>query len=69
MEGRKKEYEYEVKWKDRSIESNSWLSSEKLTGYSKLYEKVIRLIDQKISNKENIASRPLTTQNVEKHLR
>ena len=68
MEGRKKEYEYEVKWKDRSIESNSWLSSEKLTGYSKLYEKVIRLIDQKISNKENIASRPLTTQNVEKHL-
>ena len=36
--------------------------------YSKIYEKVIRLIDQKISNKENLASRPLTSQNVEKHL-
>jgi len=68
MEGRKKEYEYEVKWIDMSIDSNSWISSDTLVKYNKLYEKVIRLIDQKISNKENIACRPLTTQNVEKHL-
>ena len=68
MEGRKKEYEYEVKWKDMSIDCNSWLSSDILIKYNKLYEKVIRLINQKISNKENIASRPLTMQNVEKHL-
>ena len=68
MDGRKKEYEYEVKWKDKSFESNSWLGKEILVKYSKIYEKVIRLIDQKISNKENMASRPLTMENVEKHL-
>lgn len=68
MEGRKKEYEYEVKWKDKSFENNSWITKEQLAKYSKLYEKVIRLIDQKISNKENMASRPLTMENVEKHL-
>ena len=68
MEGRKKEYEYEVKWKDKSFENNSWITKEQLAKYSKLYEKVIRLVDQKISNKENMASRPLTMENVEKHL-
>jgi len=68
MEGRKKEYEYEVKWVDKSFESNSWICSDKLITYSKLYEKVIRLINQKIANKENIISRPLTAENVEKHL-
>jgi elongation factor 3 len=68
MEGRKKEYEYETKWLDRSFENNSWLSAETLVKYSKLYEKVLRIIDQRISNKENMASRPLTSQNVERHL-
>lgn len=68
MEGRKKEFEYEVKWKDKSFENNSWVTKEQLVKYSKLYEKVVRLIDQKISNKENMASRPLTMENVEKHL-
>ena len=32
----KKEFEYEVKWKDRSIDNNSWLSAEKLIKYSKI---------------------------------
>ena len=68
MEGRKKEYEYEVKWKDKSFDFNSWLTKEQLVKYSKIYEKVIRVIDQKISNKENMASRPLTVENVERHL-
>ena len=68
MEGRKKEFEYEVKWKDKSFDNNSWITKEQLVKYSKIYEKVVRLIDQKISNKENMASRPLTMQNVEKHL-
>ena len=68
MEGRKKEYEYEVKWKDKSFDFNSWLTKEQLVKYSKIYEKVIRVIDQKISNKENMASRPLTMENVERHL-
>ena len=68
IEGRKKEYEYEVKWKDKSFENNSWLGAIELGKYSKIYEKVIRMIDQKISNKDNLASRPLTHENVEKHL-
>lgn len=68
MEGRKKEYEYEVKWQDKSFENNSWLSAVELEKYSRIYEKVIRMINQKISNKENLASRPLTQENVEKHL-
>ena len=68
MEGRKKEYEYEVKWKDKSFDFNSWLTKEQLVKYNKIYEKVIRVIDQKISNKENMASRPLTMENVERHL-
>lgn len=68
MEGRKKEYEYEVKWMDKSFEHNSWLSVQTLVKYNKIYEKVIRMIDQKISNKENLAIRALTNENVEQHL-
>ena len=68
MEGRKKEYEYEVKWADKPFDSNSWLTSVELIKYNKIYEKVIRMIDQRISNKLNMASRPLTQENVEKHL-
>ena len=68
MEGRKKEYEYEVKWADKPFDSNSWLTSVELVKFNKIYEKVIRMIDQRISNKLNMASRPLTQENVEKHL-
>jgi elongation factor 3 len=68
IEGRKKEYEYEVKWKDKSYESNCWLSYQQLIKFNSIYEKVIRMIDHKISNKDNLASRPLTNENVEKHL-
>ena len=66
IEGRKKEYE--VKWQNKSYEYNSWISYPELIKYNKIYDKVIRIIDQKISNKENMASRPLTNENVEKHL-
>jgi elongation factor 3 len=68
IEGRKKEYEYEVKWADKSFEHNSWISANELIKYNKIYDKVIRMIDQKIANKDNLASRPLTNENVEKHL-
>jgi elongation factor 3 len=67
-EGRKKDYEYETAWKDRSQESNSWILADTLIKYNKLYEKVIKQIDQKIAARENMFSRPLTQQNVEKHL-
>jgi elongation factor 3 len=68
IEGRKKEYEYEVKWVDKSFEHNSWINANELSKYNKIYDKVIRMIDQKIANKDNLASRPLTNENVEKHL-
>ena len=67
-EGRKKDFEYETSWKDKGQESNSWILADTLIKYNKLYEKVIKQIDQKIAARENMFSRPLTQQNVEKHL-
>ena len=37
MEGRKKEYEYEVKWADKPFDSNSWLTSVEIIKYNKIY--------------------------------
>jgi elongation factor 3 len=68
MEGKKKIYEYEVNWQDKPAELNSWIKAEDLIKYNKIYEKVIKMIDQKISARENMFSRPLTTENVERHL-
>ena len=68
MEGKKKIYEYEVSWQDKPADLNSWLKVEDLLKYNKIYEKVIKMIDQKISARENMFSRPLTTENVERHL-
>jgi elongation factor 3 len=68
MEGRKKEYEYEVRWKDKDFSQNSWLSEDILVKYNKIYEKVLRMIDHKIASREQMAIKPLTQENVEKHL-
>jgi elongation factor 3 len=68
MEGKKKVYEYEVNWKDKSQEANSWLKADDLIKFNKIYDKVIRMIDQKISARDNMFCRPLTQSNVEKHL-
>jgi elongation factor 3 len=68
QEGRKKDYEYEVKWKDKDFSQNSWLSEETLIKYSKIYDKVLRMIDHKITSREQMAIKPLTQENVEKHL-
>jgi elongation factor 3 len=68
MEGKKKIFEYEVSWKDKPHECNSWLKADDLSKFNKIYEKVIKMIDQKISARENMFSRPLTMGNVEKHL-
>ena len=65
---RKKVYEYEVSWRERSHESNSWYTEEQLVKFSKIYTKILRIIDLKISNREMVAARPLTNENVEKHL-
>jgi len=36
--------------------------------FSKIYTKILRIIDMKIANREMVAARPLTNENVEKHL-
>jgi elongation factor 3 len=68
MEGKKKMYQYEVSWKDKSYDSNSWLTSEELIKFNKIYEKMIRMIDHKISARENMLGRALTKESVETHL-
>lgn len=65
---KKKSFEYEVIWKDRPVECNSWYSDTDLIKFNKVFEKVIRSIDQKIANKDSMMAMPLTQANVEKHL-
>ena len=67
-DGRKKEYEYEVIWKNKSMDSNSWIKDTELIKYNKIYEKIIRMVNQKIDNQANMMANPLTQSNVEKHL-
>jgi elongation factor 3 len=65
---KKKEYQYEIKWLNKSTESNSWLTSEELTKFNKVFEKMVRIIDAKIAAREQNAARPLTQKNVEEHI-
>lgn len=65
---KKKTYEYEVIWKDKPVDCNSWYSDAELIKFNKVFEKVIRSIDQKIANKESMLATPLTHENVEHHL-
>ena len=67
-EKRKKLFLYEVAWQGKSHESNTWYTSEDLIKFNKIYEKVVRMVDQKIANRESMFQRPLTQGNVEKHL-
>lgn len=69
VKGKKRIYEYEVSWKDKSYDSNTWHTIEELTKYNKLFDKITRLIDYKISARENMLSRALTSKNVEDHLK
>ena len=50
------------------MDSNSRYEAEKLYKFNKVYEKVIKMIDQKILNRESVYSKPVTQSNVEKHL-
>lgn len=65
---KKKVFEYEVAWRGMSPDSNSWYTEEALLKFSKIYEKVVRMIDAKIAVRESVAARPLTQTNVEQHL-
>lgn len=65
---KKKVLQYEVVWKDMSQDSNSWYTAEDMIKFNKIYEKVIRLIDAKCAAREAMYSRPLTQENIEKHI-
>jgi len=65
---KKGELQYEVKWLNKSIDANSWMTEKVLSGYHKIYTKNIRIIDAKILAKESMFQRPLTQENVEKHI-
>lgn len=67
-EERKKVYEYEVIWKDKSFENNTWLKDTELVKFNPIYNKIVRIINQKIDSRENVLSQPLTEENIEKHL-
>ncbi len=58
-EKRKKVFLYEVAWQGKSHESNTWYTGEDLIKFNKIYEKVIRMVDQKIANRESMFQRPL----------
>ena len=63
---RGQENEYEVKWKDLSNDSNSWVAKTKLERMG--WSKYVAAIDMKITQQEGMYKRPLTTSNVETHL-
>lgn len=65
---KKKTWEYEVAWKGKSPDSNTWYTAEDMIKFHKLYEKMIRIIDAKVLARESMLARPLTSANVEKHL-
>jgi elongation factor 3 len=65
---KKKIMEYEVSWAGKGQEGNTWHKAEQLIKWSKIYEKVIRLIDAKCAAREMMYARPLTQANVEKHI-
>jgi elongation factor 3 len=62
----RKEFEYEVAWKNVSLDYTSWLSSVQLIKMGA--EKHIKQVDLKIDAATGSYMRPLTSLNVEKHI-
>merc|ERR1711998_798186 len=62
----KRTYEYEVKWLNKSEESNTWLDREKLEEMG--WGKMVQRMDQQEALRLGLAQRPLTTKFVEKQL-
>jgi elongation factor 3 len=61
----KKEYHYEVKWKGKTMDFNSWYSRESLI--KRGFIKLIKLLDTKLAASQQ-QGKPLTSRNVEEHL-
>ena len=62
----KRTYEYEIKWLNKDVDKNTWLSREKLeeNGYAKLVQR----LDQQEALRSGLATKSLTTKFIEKQL-
>lgn len=63
----KRSYEYEIKFVGKTYEENQWISRDKLEAWG--FEKILQAFDDKEAAKEGMYARPLTSANVEKHLK
>jgi len=63
----KRSFEYEVKWENKSWDDNTWMSRSKLEDLG--LEKFLKIFDDKEAAREGLYQRPLTSVNVEKHLK
>jgi len=61
-----KEFEYEIKWKNKEADHNCYLSASKLQKQG--FTKWVMHVDQKIAARAGMYVRALTQSNVEKHL-
>jgi elongation factor 3 len=64
--GGKKGFEYEVMWQGLSMDANMWLPQQQLEEMG--FAKLMKIIDAKLEAREGLYARPLTQENVEKHL-
>jgi elongation factor 3 len=62
----KKEYMYEVVWKNKSMDLNMWYRREFLVKSG--FEKLLKALDSRIAAQDSMLARPLTARNVEQHL-
>jgi len=63
---KKNQYEYEVAWMGRSLDSTTWIGREKLEKLG--FTKYLNRIDEREAARAGLYARPLTQKNVEKHL-
>merc|ERR1711959_713201 len=62
----KKSYEYEMKWEGQPMESNTWMTLEKLSDLG--FKKMLAEVDIRENSKLGLSNRPLTTKFVTQQL-
>jgi len=62
----KKDYEYEVKWVNRPHDDNTWLGRDKLETMG--WKKIVQKVDEKEASRAGAYAKPLTQQEIQKHL-
>jgi len=63
----KRSFEYEIKWQGKTWDDNTWMSRDRLESLG--LEKFLKIYDDKEAAREGLYQRPLTSANVEKHLK